>query len=61
MTSKWNSRKFWSAWVLTVKVTILLIFGIVTEDTYMKLIGGLWLYWFGANHMDKRLKVNGDG
>ena len=51
-----NSRKFWNAHYLTVLATGLLIADVIAEVTWGTVIGGIWLYWYGANHMDKRLK-----
>jgi hypothetical protein len=53
--NKWNSRKLISAWILTILFTVLLTTGVLDQDNYVKLLGGIWLFWFGGHHMDKRI------
>lgn len=45
----WTSRKFISAWALTLLCTGLLIFKNLTPESYASIISWVWMGYFASN------------
>jgi hypothetical protein len=52
---KWTSRKFLSAWGITVLASFLVSVGSIDGAVWGGCISVIWAAYFAANHADKRV------
>lgn len=51
-----RSRKFWSAWALTILASGLLLQGSLESSGWAGAMSMIWMAYFAANHADKRVE-----